>query len=59
MQIDAVRPPDHHEFLMICVFDSWRCGTAAWHKAGKNLDNDIAPELVHLLKANHYRTANL
>ena len=41
---DEVRPPDHHELVMICVFDSWRCGTV-----GSNLDNDVAPELVHLL----------
>ena len=44
MQIDAVLAPDHHELVMICVCDSWRCGTA-----GKNPDNDVAPVLVHLL----------
>jgi hypothetical protein len=45
---DEVLPPDHHELVMICVCDISRCGTD-----GKNPDDDVAPVLVDLLKANN------
>ena len=43
---DEVLPPDHHELVMICVCDIWRCGTD-----GKKPDDDFAPVQVDLLQA--------